>query len=168
MRSDLERLAEALAGRVCVVGIGNRLAGDDGAGSAVAERVAGRIAGRVIDAGVAPENHLEPMLLDEPDTILLVDAVDFGGAPGEVRILDARALATGGLSTHATSLRMVRDYLSARSPARVVLVGIQPGHLRLGDGLSAEVQASVTAVADRVAELVGPGGTGFRGAAAQP
>ena len=123
---DLDRLGEHLAGRVCLVGIGNRLAGDDGAGSAVAERLAGRVAARIIDAGIAPENHLEPIVRDEPDTIVLVDAVDFGGEPGSVRMLDPGALSAGGLSTHATSLGMVHDYLRARSPARAVILGIQP------------------------------------------
>ncbi|MGI9591050.1 MAG: hydrogenase maturation protease [Myxococcota bacterium] len=156
MIAELDRLAEHLLGRVCVVGIGNRLAGDDGAGSVVAERLAGRLAGRVIDAGIAPENHLEPIVRDEPDTILLVDAVDFGVEPGSVRLLDARALATGGLSTHATSLAMIHDYLGARSAAGAVLIGIQPGHLRLGSALSEEVAGAVEAVASRLAELLGP------------
>lgn len=153
---DLARLAEHVVGRVCVVGIGNLLAGDDGAGSAVAQQLAGRAAGRIIDAGIAPENHLEPIVRDGPDTILLIDAVDFGGAPGSVRLLDPGALAAGGLSTHATSLGMVHDYLRARSPARAVLLGIQPGQLRLGAGLSAAVARSVQAVASRLAELMGP------------
>ncbi len=165
MASDLDRLAELLPGRLCVVGIGNRLAGDDGAGSALAHRLAeqlaqrsgGPLAGRIIDAGIAPENHLEPIVRDEPDSVLLVDAVDFGGRPGSIRLLDAHALSAGGLSTHASSLSLIRGYLGARSSARVVLLGIQPGQLRLGAALSEEVATSVEAVADRLAALVAPG-----------
>jgi len=154
MASDLDRLPEHLVGRVCVVGIGNRLAGDDGAGSAVAEALAGRVPGCVIDAGIAPENHVGPIVRDEPDTILLIDAVDFGGEPGSVRFIDVRSLAEAGLSTHAMSLRMFHDYLCARSPARALLLGIQPGQLRLGAALSEEVAGSVEAVASRIAEVV--------------
>lgn len=153
---DLARLAEHVVGRICVVGIGNRLAGDDGAGSAVAEKLRGRTAGCVIDAGIAPENHLEPIVRREPDTILLVDAVELGGEPGSIRLLDPRALRAGGLSTHATSLGMVTEYLAARCAARIVLLGIQPGRLRLGTALSDEVASSVGAVASRLAELMGP------------
>ena len=157
MGADLDRLAEHLVGRVCVVGIGNRLAGDDGAGSVLAEQLAGRVAGRVVDAGIAPENHLEPVVRGRPGTILLVDAVDFGDAPGSVRVLDPGALAGGGLSTHATSLALIHDYLAARSTARIVLVGIQPGQLRLGTTLSAEVARAVATLASRIAALTGPG-----------
>ncbi len=153
---DLERLGEILVGRVCVLGIGNRLAGDDGAGSAVAEQLAGRVAARVIDGGIAPENHLERVVREKPDAILLIDAVDFGGAPGSLRVLDARDLGPGGLSTHATSLGLIREYLSARSPARAALVGIQPGRLQLGEALSDEVARSVGALASRIADLLGP------------
>jgi hydrogenase 3 maturation protease len=157
MADDLDRLGEHVVGRVCVVGVGNRLAGDDGAGSAVAEALGGRAAGCVIDAGIAPENHLEPIVRGEPDTVLLVDAVELGAEPGSVRVLDPRALRAGGLSTHAASLGMVCDYLSARCAARVVLIGIQPGQLRLGAALSDAVTRSVEAVAGRLAELMGPG-----------
>ncbi len=152
--ADLDRLAEQLAGKICVVGVGNRLAGDDGAGSAVAERLARRSGGCVIDAGIAPENHLEPIVRSEPDSILLVDAVDFGGAPGSARVLDARALAPGGISTHATSLGPVLEYLRARCPARVVLLGIQPSQLRLGAALSDEVERSVERIACHTALLL--------------
>ena len=151
---DLERLREQVVGKVCVVGIGNRLAGDDGVGSVLAEQLAERVAGCVIDAGIAPENHLEPIVRAEPDTILLVDAVDFGGEPGRIRLLDPGSLGAGGLSTHATSLRMVHDYLAARSPARALLVGIQPGQLRLGEALSEAVSRSVEALASRLEELL--------------
>ncbi len=151
---ELGPLEGHLAGRVCVVGIGNRLAGDDGAGSAVAEKLAERAPGYVIDAGIAPENHLEPIVRGEPDTILLVDAVEFGGEPGSVRLFDPRALRAGGLSTHATSLGIVTEYLAARCAARIVLLGIQPGRLRLGTALSDEVASSVGAVARRLAELM--------------
>jgi len=152
----LGQLQEQLAGRVCVVGIGNPLAGDDGAGSAVAQALLGRVAAGVIDAGIAPENHLEPIVRHEPETILLVDAVDFGGEPGGVRLLDPSTLAAGGLSTHATSLGMVHDYLRARCPARVLLLGIQPARLGVGEALSEAVASSVEAVASRLTKLLGP------------
>ncbi len=161
---DLERLGEHLAGRVCLVGIGNPLAGDDGAGSAIAQALLGRGVEHVIDAGIAPENHLEPIVRNEPETIVLVDAVDWGGEPGRVRLLDPGRLAAGGLSTHATSLRMVHDYLRARCPARVVLLGIQPGRLGVGEALGDAVAASVEAVASRLAELLGPGPAAEAGA----
>ena len=56
----------------------------------------------------------------------------------------------------ATSLALIHDYLGARSSAGAVLLGIQPGRLRLGSALSEEVAAAVEAVASRVTELLAP------------
>lgn len=125
-----------LVGRVCVLGVGNRCRRDDAVGSLLAERLAGRTGAFTIDAGAVPENYLEKVARTRPDTILIVDAVDFGGAPGDVRLIEPERVGSSGLSTHALSLRMATDFLRARTQARLVLLAIQPGDVRLGTGLS--------------------------------
>ena len=136
-------LRRLLAGRVCILGVGNRARGDDGAGSLVAERLAGRTDALVIDAGAVPENYLEKVARWRPDTILFVDAVDFGGAPGDLRILAPEAVGPAGLSSHALSLRMGTDYLKARTQAYLALLAIQPADVRLGAKLSKQVAQAV-------------------------
>ena len=136
-------LRRLLAGRVCVLGVGNRTRGDDGAGSLVAERLAGRTDALVIDAGAVPENYLEKVARWCPDSILIVDAVDFGGAPGDLRLLTPQAVGPAGLSSHALSLQMGADYLKARTKARLALLAIQPADLRLRAKLSEQVAQAV-------------------------
>ena len=114
------------AGRLCVVGVGNRLRGDDGVGPAVVERLASGSGRLVIDGGSAPENYAEAIARFDPDHVILVDAADFGGAPGEVRLLPASAIAASGLSCHASSLGLLAEYLETRSSCRVHLLAIQP------------------------------------------
>ena len=149
---ELQRL---LTGRVCVLGIGNRLRRDDGCGSLVAEHLAEQDGVLAIDAGAVPENHLERVARLEPDTVLFIDAVDFGGAPGEVRILEAEQVVHGGLSTHAVSLSMAADYLTARTRARFALVAIQPADFSDGQGLSAEVAQAARSLGGGLALLCG-------------
>ena len=64
---QLERL---VAGRVCILGVGNRYRRDDGAGSLVAEHLAGRTDALIVDAGAVPENYLEKVARWRPDVIL--------------------------------------------------------------------------------------------------
>ncbi len=132
-----------LTGRVCLLGVGNRYRRDDGAGSLVAEQLEGRTGALSIDAGEVPENHLEKVARSRPDTILIVDAVDFGGAPGELRVLEPGALASSGPSTHGLSLQMTADFLRTRTQARLAVLAIQPAEIALGTELSAEVSHAV-------------------------
>ena len=90
-----DRLAPELTGRVCVLGIGNRLRRDDGAGSLLAAALAEQEGAAVLDAGTVPENYLEKVAGSNPDTVVIVDAIDFDGAPGEIRLLEPSATTTG-------------------------------------------------------------------------
>jgi hydrogenase 3 maturation protease len=140
-------LKQNLQGTVCVVGIGNRLKGDDAAGPELIDRIAGRSRFHCLDTGVAPENYLEKIVRLEPDTILLVDAMDFGGGAGESRLFAADQITGGSLSSHALSLRMTCDYLQQRIAARIFILGIQPAQVRMHTPLSAVVRAAVEQLA---------------------
>ena len=150
----IEELRKVLTGRVVVVGVGNTGKGDDGAGSYLARKLGAVPIFRVIDAGVAPENFLEKIVAERPDTVLIIDAADFSVIPGEVALFDAGDIAPGGLSTHALSLDMTREYLTARLPGvKVVLLAIQPEVLK-GSTLSPAVQQACDAIEKALAETL--------------
>ena len=140
-------LKQNLQGKVCVVGIGNRLKGDDAAGPELIDRLTGRSRFHCLDASVAPENYLEKIVRIKPDTILLVDAMDFGGEAGACRLFAADQITGGGLSSHALSLRMTCDYLQQRISAHIFILGIQPAQLNMHRPLSAAVRAGVEKLA---------------------
>ncbi|MBT8058689.1 MAG: hydrogenase 3 maturation endopeptidase HyCI [Gammaproteobacteria bacterium] len=143
------QLNEFLGHRAAVLGIGNRLWGDDGAGSRLAAKLEDRDGRRVIDGGAVPENHLRAVAESNPNAILLIDAADFGGRPGECRLLSAEELAgQQSLSTHAGSPRLLAEYLHQRTGARVALLAIQPASNGQGDRLSAEVARTVARLAE--------------------
>lgn len=129
--------------KLTLLGFGNRLWHDDGAGAILAERLGARNGPLAINGGMVPENHLEQVVASQPDTILLADAADMGLAPGEYRVLPAAEFETGGVSTHAGSPRMLAAYLAERTGAEVYLLAIQPGDVSGGEGLSREVEMAV-------------------------
>jgi len=143
------RLRQLLRGRVCLVGIGNRARGDDGAGPSLIDRLEGRVAARCLDAGVVPENHAERIAALRPDVVLLLDAVNFGATPGAVSLAPAAA-ADGGISSHNLPLRLLGEYLQAHGPAAVLLLGIQPESTACDRPLTGRVARTV----DRLAELL--------------
>lgn len=155
-RDLTDSLRRLLQGRVCLVGVGNRQRGDDGAGPRVIDLRDSAARGVWLDAGTAPENFLEPIARTKPDTVLIVDAVSFGGMPGECRLLDATSVDSPALSTHAGSLSLLSDYLSARTGAHIRLLAIQPERIDLGQGLSQPVEKSVTALTAILSQLLAP------------
>ncbi len=88
----LDHLKSHLKGKVVIVGIGNTMRSDDGVGSLLASRLKDKVVFRVFDVGVSPENYLEKIIKEGPDTILIIDQVDFGAKPGEFQILEAQDL----------------------------------------------------------------------------
>jgi len=149
------RLARALGGRsAAVVGVGNRLRGDDGAGSRLAARLLAAGAAGVHDAETVPENYLGPLLAARPDVVLFADAADHGAAPGSVCLVRAGELAARGSSTHAPSLRLLAGLLEAQGSECWVL-GIQPAATGFGEELSPPVAAAVAGAAGALAALLG-------------
>lgn len=157
--SDLRaQLAACLAGRACLVGLGNPGLGDDGLGVALARAVAARLAGAtpaVVDAGAEPERHLGAIAAAGHDAVLFLDAVEFGAEPGAAVLLGAAEIQARfpQVSTHKLSLGVLACLVEQGGRARAWLLGVQPGSLAAGAGLSPDVRATVDVLAELLAEV---------------
>jgi len=141
----LDHLKAHLKGKVVILGIGNVLRSDDGVGSILAARIEGKLPWIVYDAGESPENYLGKIIKDKPDNIVLVDAVDFGGKPGEYRVLESDDLKTTNLfSTHNASLSLTINYLQNNLKVDIIILIIQPKKISFGDNLSPELKQALS------------------------
>jgi len=144
-----------------IIGVGNPLMGDDGVGIAAVERLAALPlpAGvEALDGGTGGLTLLE--LMAGAETVILLDAVEMGLAPGSIARFDAGAIAAeeggAGLSLHEAALPEVfalgreMDLL----PPRLVVFGVEPASVERRLGLSPAVAAAVEPLVERVlAEL---------------
>lgn len=139
---------EALSGsKTLILGIGNVLKGDDGAGPAVCEQLKSlEICAEVMDAGTVPENYIGPIIKRSPENLLIVDATDFGAAAGSIRMFDTGQLNSYAFTTHTLSPHLFVDMLKKEIDVEVYLVGIQPEHVELGKPLSESVNGAVEAL----------------------
>ncbi len=130
-----------LKGKVLILGIGNTLRSDDGVGSILATRIQGKLPYIVYDGGSSPENYLGKIIKDKPDTILLIDAVDFGGEAGEFRMLEGEDVQTVNFfSTHDASISLAISYLkNSLKETGIIILAIQPKVLAFGDQLSPQI-----------------------------
>jgi hydrogenase 3 maturation protease len=149
MKGNLpEGIRKYLDKKTAIVGIGNTLKGDDAAGPLLISRLRGKTGFALFDCGQAPENYLQPIIECGPEAIIIVDASDWAGEPGELRLIKKEEIRGFGFSTHDASLRIFIDYLERELPAaELVFIGVQAGSRMLGQLLSPEVGEAVDKLA---------------------
>ncbi len=126
-----------------VVGVGNPMRGDDEAGLVLAEKVAEKLNLEYLRCEEVPENYVGKMLDDPADTILLVDAVDMKQAPGEIDLLAPDELAAASISTHNCSVGLLAKVLAGVKDKQMLILGIQPQNLGLGQPLTPQVSEAI-------------------------
>jgi len=148
LKTEVEGLpADAMA----VLCVGNPMRGDDGFGPAVFAALSGRIESALFDGAEAPENLLGALARLEPRLVVVVDAVIFGGAPGELALLEPGGMRTDGFDTHTASLSIISEFLREACGARLRVLAVQPACTELGTPLAPQVYEAVGRAADILA-----------------
>jgi hydrogenase maturation protease len=163
-----------MATRILVAGIGNIFLGDDGFGSEViqhAEMPAEDPGVRVIDYGIRGM-HLAYDLLEDWDTLVLVDAVPNRGNPGALHVFEAdHGSGSGPAALDAHSMDPETVFASLRalggSPPYTVVVGCEAASTEEGMGLTDPVAEAVPRAARAVREIVAALQTSVSSTAAQ-
>jgi hydrogenase maturation protease HycI len=135
-----------------IITVGNPLRKDDGAGPYIASliRPAGRLA--VIDAQYNPENIIDEAARLKPVKMIIIDAADFGGSPGEARAIDRKHIPDSTLSTHSVPMSVVAGILEQDTGAEIVFLGIQPKDVSFGENISPEVRETADKIIKKINE----------------
>ena len=152
LRQQLETL---LHGRVAIVGVGNIDYGDDGFGVRLAEQLVSSGLADVIVAGNTPERFIGRIADEGFDTVLFIDAVEFGAEAGSAVLLDSDEMAAKfpQLSTHKISLGLFSKWVESNGTTKAWLLGVQPESLKASVGLTNTVQTTLDVLAEILFEL---------------
>jgi hydrogenase 3 maturation protease len=148
-----EQLNKLRNSSTVIVGIGNTLKGDDGAGPLVCEQLRGKVCAEVIDAGTVPENYIQKIIKKTPQNLVIIDAIDFGASAGTINIFKPEQLDSFVLSTHTLSPRLFVEMVCRNIQVDVYFVGIQPAQMQLGHPQSELVNESIQWLAGTLAEI---------------
>jgi hydrogenase maturation protease len=137
--------------RRLVIGVGNPMRGDDGAGPEVARRVTS------VEGYRGATGSYELMdVWEGADEVIIVDAARSGSEPGTIHRFDAQdgPLPAGviGASTHSIGVAEVIEMARSleRLPERLFVYGIEISDLTPGSELSQTVERAVTALVDEI------------------
>jgi len=119
--------------------MGNPLKRDDNIGNIIAKKLGGII------AEVSPENYTS-----KDEDFVIIDAIDFGGEVGEVRLFRSSDVVAQLATTHNIPITIFTDL-----GKRLRIVGIQPKDISLGKGLSSELYKKIPEIVEKVKKLIG-------------
>ena len=153
---------ETAVKRAVILGVGNVLLTDDGAGVHAArvlqERLAHHTAVTVLDAGTLSFT-LAP-LIENAQRLIILDAAQLQRPPGSIQCFLNEALdgflSRGRLSVHEIGLRDLLDIarLAGKLPRQRALIGIQPQSLGWGTEPTPPVAAALDAMIQSALELI--------------
>ena len=140
-----------------IVGIGNILKGDDGAGPLVCEQLKrAKVCAELIDAGTVPENYIQPIIKKAAHNMLVIDAIDFGASPGTIKIFRTEQLNSNAISTHTLSPHLFVDMVCQNIKLDVYFIGIQPAQTQLGQPVSAQIDKAIRQLSKALLEIFPP------------
>lgn len=153
---NVSDIKSRVRGIVAIIGIGNIMRGDDGCGPKVIENLKKKnIKAHLFDCGTVPENYIFPILSTSCDTIILIDAADFGAMPGSIKALSLNEISGTGLSTHNSSIRLFTDLLmTGKDNLNIFAVSMQPKKIAFGEALSDEVKSGIDTLTDIFTEAL--------------
>lgn len=148
---------------LAVVGVGNRIMGDDGLGPEVIDRLEKRSAGskadvRLINAGTTGFIALEAM--SGARRAIVLDAIQNGEAPGtiqEYRCVDgAFETEIPEMTMHDVSFTeaMIAGREAYDLPDEIRILGVEPANLSIGIELSETVEQAATELVDMLTKTI--------------
>ena len=139
-----ESLRAALKGatKAVVVGIGNELNGDDGFGVYVAGQLGNFGSVISILAHTVPENFISKIASERPSHVIFIDAAILDAEPGTLLLITPDDLARVKTMTHRMHISKLVERLIQLHECRILIVGVHPKSMEVGDGLSEEARTA--------------------------
>jgi len=124
-----------------IITIGNSYRSDDGVGPYIASKIKKCKKNLIVlNAEDKPENIINEATRLKPGKIVIIDAADFGGMPGEIRLIEKKDIPDTSLSTHSFSPNILAAIIEEDTGADVLFLGIQPESIQFGEGISKPVK----------------------------
>jgi len=149
--------------RIAIVGVGNRLMGDDGFGSYMAEALEGNVKGcDIIDLGATGVSAID--IIKDYDIIIIIDAVlsekDFEVSKINAEIdsdeITSTVLDYEYSGSHGLGIQSVLTTLKIMgyNPAEVYLIGCKPYTLEPKLGLSQELESKLEQIIQAISDFL--------------
>ena len=149
LKKLLASAMEAEDKQIILIGVGNPLRGDDVVGVKIARELESKLKIEKVKILIVEDRvDLIPSFLKglNPGLILIFDAADFGGKPGEIKIMSPAESSGKTISTHELPLDLMLRLAEVSAPAYVV--GIQISSLGIGESMNSLVEKAAEEIVE--------------------
>ncbi len=142
--------------RVVLVGVGNSLRGDDGVGVKIIELLEMKNLPDILllNTETVPEAFTDKVTDYKPTHILLLDAANFHGSPGETKLIASDKIGGHAISTHSLPLNIFISYLEYSTSVKTLLLGIQPRNIDFYSEMTPEVLDAAVKVSEMLYRIL--------------
>jgi hydrogenase maturation protease len=136
-----------------VIGIGSPLKRDDNVGNLIIDELKENLSQDIllIRGETNPENYIDKLRSFEPEIIYFIDAVEFDGKTGEVRVFDIEDVLNQSLSTHGISVKIFKKFFP---DSRIKIIGIKTKEIIYGEGLSEELKQKLDDITKKIEKII--------------
>jgi len=144
-----------------ILAAGNTSKSDDGAAVLCAQKLKKLMGGKarsrlkILFGHETPENTTGEIRKFHPNLVLILDTARGQYKPGTVFLVEKDDIEEDGVSTHRISLALLVSYLEETIGCKVMVLGIQPLDLRLGENISPIVKKSAKNLAAFLSQIIG-------------
>ena len=142
--------------RIVLVGVGNPIRGDDAVGPTIIDLLESTPMPNVLllNTESVPEAFTGKVEQFNPTHVLMVDAANFRGAPGETKLISGEQIGGQAISTHSLPLNIFISYIEKSLGIKVLLLGIQPLSICLGEPMTEPIEAAAKSVANTLYQIL--------------
>ncbi len=143
--------------RIVIMGVGNRMRGDDAIGCLISDELKNENGLTVIDCGSAPENYIDKVISLKPNRVIIIDACNLKSEPGRFKLFSEKQIdkiSQNLISTHNLPLNLTVTMIKKQLPCEIQLLGIQPQQINFGKGLSPKLEKAKQKIVKYLKNLI--------------
>ena len=155
LEADLAKFFEE-RGKTVIIGVGNPLRGDDGVGMKILEYLEDMDLPDVmlLNTETVPEAFTGKVSEYEPTHVLLVDAANFRGEPGDAKLINSAQIGGTAVSTHSLPLTIFITYIEKTLNVKVKLLGIQPKRIEFYTEMTPELEEASKKISEILIKIL--------------
>lgn len=136
--------------KIAIISLGNVLKCDDNVANLVLDELKAENA-LLIKGGTNPENFIGPLEKFKPDIIFFIDATDFNGKAGDVKVFQINDILNLNISTHNLPVSLIKGFFPK---TRIKIIGIQPKKIDYGNKISKGLEERFEEIVEAVKKIV--------------
>ena len=140
--------------KTAVIGIGNPIKKDDNIGNIITDKLKEKIKDKnftFLIAQLTPENYLAILKETNPEKVYIIDAVDFEGKTGEVKVFSLDDIELSKITTHSIPINVFKEYLPS---SEIKLIGIKVEDVNFGEELSTEINSKLREIIVEIEKII--------------